>query len=237
MKKLLLSLSLLCSIPVYAMQQTSLDASMLKTLKEKVEEEKKRIEEYKKATGKTSSDCVHHMDKLLQTYHQNSEGISDLSALVTLMREYDRLMEDGEVMFKIGKEGIDVRDVSVLIALYEGMQQAADIHEKVKQTPEYKTAIDELLRQKSLTGLAGVLVIHNYMIQATTELEKDNAEKILLKHVRDNSTQCLYNYTINTPCTEIAHENAKIKKLTTYYLNMVFAEKAVIEIVTHETQE
>ncbi len=237
MKKIILSISLLCSIPVYAMEQLF----YLKDLTQKVEEEKKRMKEYKQGAHQSSFDCASKIHELLKRYHSSPLKIASagLDTLLATVRAYAREAYDhaqgdeegGLCLEAIGE--IDVADMDSLIALYEGMQQAVNIHEKVQQTQGYQGAVNML--QQPLPNFAAVEFIHSYMMEATKELEKDEVNKVCFENVRSALPLTEKNFLESTLIEwkmSPAIANAKIKKLTTYYMNMVFAEKAAIETIS-----
>jgi hypothetical protein len=214
MKKIILSISLLYSIPAYAMQEEFLTKDQVKKLKKELKQESRAIETLRQKDSDIN--CVQRAYQLLLQQHTNS-SVHDLRACFELVKE------------QVSKKCMPMDDVN---AMYEGMVWAGEIR-KIVMANEAIQQLEKKVKEVSEDDQFIVFELFAKSAEkAVEELEKNESAKIFLNLIQTDegsaereSAEKLYYESLLVPasykqeCSGMV--NAKIKKLFAYYTNMV----------------
>lgn len=204
MKKIVLSLALLCSVPAYTMEQKDFlserqVASLARLLKENANDAEMLRQD------QCLANCADKAHRLLLQQHTDA-SIGNPKKLLKQVQE------------QVSEECVIMDDLQ---AMYKGMIWAGRIKKTVMESENVKTLMQEV-RENPLDNNKAIELLLQYSQAAIETLEAGDPQKIYLKA---NSTleKTAYYRSMLVPSDKNEQVNATIKKLFAYQVSMALA--------------
>lgn len=227
----------------YAMEYIIIDEESLRCFRMQVATATKETDEYHKSERPfyTYTNSCAQIKRLLEVYHKDLVVGIELNGLLKSLdictqrvQEYEtrKASEQTGLRCLVATQGIELSDIDRLNALYQGMLQAKQLHEKIKAQPEIQTLLKKVQARKEMACKEFEMMVAQKTAQ---ELDKDEEHKAFASMIVAGHAACIaaYEYALILP-DDPDYENNRIKKLTAFYMSGALAEKTIQEITKIE---